>query len=194
MKDRSDIIPELRARLKYDTAAGVMIWKDRPLSDFNGNERYAPVARESWRKRYLGNPAFDGVNKSGHKAGKYRNMEMYAHHVIWALHYGYWPTTPVNHENGDPSDNRVSNLSMKAQREVTRNQSLHRDNTSGQSGVYQRKDTGKWVARIGGEGSADYRYLGGAFETLAEAALARQRAEAELGYHEDHGKRPSRSA
>jgi len=32
-------------------------------------------------------------------------------HVIWMLHRGFWPASPLYHINGNPSDDHIENLS-----------------------------------------------------------------------------------
>lgn len=81
----------------------------------------------------------------------------------------------VDHINGDRTDNRRSNL-----RVVTNQQNqMNRKATSntGIKGVYLRKDTGSYSAKIKINGKS--RYLGN-FRTLDEAAECRLRAEIEL--------------
>jgi hypothetical protein len=67
---------------------------------------------------------------------------------------------------------------------------MNRKNTSGVVGVHFRKDTKKWVARIGSRGSAKNI---GCFELFEDAVTARGIAAAKMGYHPNHGKRPSRN-
>ena len=71
-----------------------------------------------------------------------------AHRLAWFYVHGKWPTKHLDHANGDPSDNRISNL-----REATRSQNMAnarkpRNNTSGLKGVSRRSDGKKWVAQI----------------------------------------------
>lgn len=184
-------LERLRARLQYDPATGAMHWKERPLSDFEGYKRPAAIMHAWWSKRFQGKPAFASKNASGHMTGQFENVAVYAHHVVWALEHGEWPALAVNHIDGDPANNQIANLRLASQREVTRNQSMHAHNRSGRIGIHRRRDTGKWVAKIGREGVEGYQYLG-CFDAMDEAIGARLRAEENTEYHQNHGSRPSR--
>jgi len=35
-----------------------------------------------------------------------------AHHIAWAMHYNEWAPDMIDHINGQPSDNRISNLRL----------------------------------------------------------------------------------
>lgn len=54
----------------------------------------------------------------------------------------------VDHINGDPSDNRKCNLRVCTHDKNLKNQKLHKDNTSGYSGVHWDKNKRRWVAEI----------------------------------------------
>lgn len=180
-------INEVKRRVHYDRKNGVLRYRPRPFSDFEHMKRNE-VMWKMWNTRFAGK-RWGSISKSGHMKGDIDGSEVYAHHVVWALETGSWPDFQVNHIDGDPQNNRFKNLRYAEQSQVAKNQSLHRDNTSGVSGVQRRKDTGKWTARI--ETSKGTKYLG-CFESKDDAVEARRLAEAQYGYHVNHGKRPSR--
>lgn len=80
----------------------------------------------------------------------------------------------VDHINGNTLDNRKSNLRKATHQQNMMNQKIHKNNTSGVSGVTFNKRNQCWVARIG------YRmkriYLG-SFSNYEDAVKARKEAE-----------------
>lgn len=78
-----------------------------------------------------------------------------AHRLAWLYVYARPPINEIDHINGDPSDNRISNL-----RDVTRAHNQmnirkpHKDNKSGYLGV--SKDGDKWAATIRFDGKTQY--------------------------------------
>lgn len=106
------------------------------------------------------------------------------HRLAWRLQTGEWPEGVIDHINGDPTDNRFENLRDVPQRLNSRNQKKHSRNTSGQTGVYWRRDVARWQARIStDEGQKSLGY----FDTFEEAVETRKTAERENEYHINHG-------
>lgn len=64
----------------------------------------------------------------------------------------------VDHINGDPLDNRKSNLRLCSQGENVMNQRRRTNNTSGFKGVSFSKDRRKWVANI--QSCGRFKFLG----------------------------------
>lgn len=80
----------------------------------------------------------------------------------------------VDHINRNKKDNRTSNLRNTNKSVNAFNCNLRKNNTSGKTGVYFRKDTRRWTAEI----KKDYKKISlGCFETYEEAARAREKAE-----------------
>jgi hypothetical protein len=107
-----------------------------------------------------------------------------AHRVAWKLFYEADPDGFIDHINGDPGDNRVTNLRDCSHSENLQNQRMHSNNTSGVKGVtkelhhwYRKKP---WKASIA---VASRRFTLGRYATIEEAEAAVSAARQKL-----HGK------
>jgi hypothetical protein len=77
-----------------------------------------------------------GTKKKGDRAGGatgvgYRTVGMCGkkiaeHRIVWALVYGEWPPTILDHINGDGTDNRVENLRLSSEGHNKLNTIKHR--------------------------------------------------------------------
>jgi len=73
----------------------------------------------------------------------------------------------IDHKDTNRLNNRRSNLRIVTRQQNTFNRSIQSNNTSGYTGVYQRKDTKRWQAYIKCDGK---RIHIGYFDTAEEAA------------------------
>lgn len=152
--------------LSWDIDRGVLVWKPRSRLGMAGGGIWV----ESWNVKYAGKPA--GTIREGKWRGvriSFQGRMLLAHRIIWFLHYGAWPECGIDHINGDPSDNRVSNMRLASQAENSRNTRRSRNNTSGRKGVSWHKQRQRWRATI----MVDYRtkHLG-LFDSIDEASQA----------------------
>jgi hypothetical protein len=106
------------------------------------------------------------------------------HRLAWLYMTGEWPKDQIDHINHDRSDNRFSNLREATNSVNGKNISLPRTNSSGVIGVHRHSHNDCWVAQIVVDGKA--RHLG-CFKNVEAAALARQNAEIQHGFHVNHG-------
>jgi hypothetical protein len=156
----------LRAALSYDAETGKIRWLR-----LAGGRGVGDVAGSLKRTGYV-HIKFDG--------------RLYqAHRIAWALHYGKWPASNIDHVNGDPADNRIENLRCVPQSENNKNAKRRKDNTSGTTGVVWYKANKKWGAKIHHDGS--YVFLG-LFDRMEDAVRVRKQAEVQLRFHENHGR------
>lgn len=86
---------------------------------------------------------------------------------------GGQPGQYIDHINGDPGDNRRSNLRFASPSENQRNRSIPAHNTTGYKGVYRRKDRKKLYASIQVRGK---KIPLGTYNSAIEAAGAYDRA------------------
>lgn len=163
----------LRKALRYEPETGKLFWRERDDVPKEVNTRWA------------GKEAFTCVMGAGYKKGRINKTPFYAHRVIMAMVNGEWPPEEVDHISGDKTDNRLSNLRLVTKAENQRNKRRRSDNTSGHIGVYWAKREGKWCARITAGGRKKNL---GLFSRKADAIAARKAAEAEHGFHENHGR------
>ena len=106
---------------------------------------------------------------------RFQGVKYLAHRLAWLFGHGEdLGEKLVDHINGDPLDNRLSNLRLVTATEnmwnVAQPQSLNR---SGFRGVYRHGQSGKWVAEISRNGAKQHL---GVFSTAELAAAAYQEA------------------
>lgn len=134
--------------------------------------------------------------KKGKEAGTlcaYKNGAVYrrvrigdkkymTHQIIWLMLYGEWPTSEIDHINGNTLDNRSVNLRVVSLAENRRNNALYKNNSTGITGVRFCIASGRYHSYVCNT------YLG-SFSTKEEAAKKRYEAEPLFGIHPNSGKR-----
>ena len=144
----SDISERLKQRLRYDEMTGQFFW-------LNYGAR-------------TGKPA-GSIRKDGYVEIKVDRKHYLAHRLAWFFTYGVWPGPHLDHDNHNPTDNRISNL---VDRGVVGN-ALNRNgrnsnNTTGYRGI-TKLPTGRYMAVVQG------KYLG-SFGEIKNAAKAVEKA------------------
>ena len=175
----------LRQLLDYDPETGALTWRERDPCCFPEGKNGKAWNASKWNGRFAGKRAFTTKMASGHLSAGLFGKTRFAHRVVWKWMTGEDPKT-VDHINGDPTDNRWSNLRSVSQTINSRNCKISKNNTSGANGVRLDKRRSTWVASI----TVDRRkkYIG-EFPDYKQAVKARRAAEKAHGFHENHGRR-----
>lgn len=153
-------VERIRELIQYDPETGLLHWRVNRLS-FAGKAKAGEVA---------------GTPKDGYISVIVEQRVYRAHRLAWLLTTGSFPPkgTEIDHINRDRSDNRWTNLRLVTRSQNNMNMGLRSDNKSGHKGVGQRKDTGRWYARV----TVDRRViLLGHFDSFDDAVAARKAAE-----------------
>ena len=147
---------------KYDPVTGYLYWRVNVGVKIKAGQRAGHI------------------NKRGYACVRVNGKEYRAHRVIWLMCYGFWPNQ-IDHINHARSDNRLENLRSVDVTANNRNAGPRRDNTSRVTGVHWCAADQKWVATIAG------KYIMSSDDWF-NAACARKAAEAEHGFHPNHGR------
>ena len=157
------------ALLDVDLVSGRLFWKPRGISKFD-------------TRRAGGEAGF--VRGDGYVQVRLDGVLYYRHRIIQAVSCGGDQLMEVDHINGVPGDDRADNLRYADKSEQQRNLKTPKTNTSGRVGV-SRYRNGRWQAAIW----AGNKIISlGRFDTFEEASQARATAEAQYGYHPNHGR------
>lgn len=168
---RSPIDPtSLRQLLRYEPDTGQMFWNVRPASMFPTSGRGGSAGCAArWNACHANAEAFCAVNSRGYRTGTLLNAHAAAHRVAWTLFYGEWPSSEIDHVNGNRADNRISNLRSATPQQNACNRGMRSDNKSGVKGVSWFAASRKWKATIAASGRQHYL---GLFHDIADAERA----------------------
>lgn len=131
--------------------------------------------------RRLSKPA-GGVDENGYGIICIDGIRYKTHRLVWLYVYGVWPDGLVDHIDGNPSNNDVSNLREASQSENLRNRGAQSNNKSGFKGVCWDSRKKRWLSQIAINGKNKHL---GYFQTVEEAHSAYCRGSTK--YHGDFG-------
>src|SRR5262249_22527605 len=116
------------------------------IADVTAELTYYPQA-DAWVRNRWGRLA-GSTNSQGRFQVRVDGRLYQAHRLVWLLHTGRFPVGEIDHINGDPLDNRISNLREATRAQNTANAKRRRDNSSGYKGV--SRNGNRWSAHVGG--------------------------------------------
>jgi len=159
----------LKELLDYDPETGIFTWRVT-----RGKARKGSPAgwrrTDNWGKVYISVKVDDRVYLT--------------HRLAFLWMEGSVPEADTDHEDGDGTNNRWSNLKRVSHQQNQRNQKRSSINTSGVTGVIWNKGSQKWQAQIKVDGRSNYL---GLFISKDDAIAARKAAEPEYNFHQNHG-------
>lgn len=132
----------LRQLLRYEPETGNFLWRYREHWMFTSRR-----SANSWNAKHSGKPALIMVNDKGYRSGRVLGTLCAAHRVAWAMTHDRWPVGDIDHIDGNPSNNKISNLRAATRSQNQHNQKAVRGGTSKYKGVSQR-ESGAWRAMI----------------------------------------------
>ena len=97
---------------------------------------------------------------------------------------GFDTSLQVDHIDHDRLNNRIENLRLVTNSINGKNTKMHKNNTTGVTGVTFDKNRNKYKAQIVVNHKLDNL---GRFNTFEEAVQARLQAEIKYGFHRNHG-------
>lgn len=175
----------LKKLLRLDEVTGKLYFKERPEELFSSERQPAHISCSSWNAKYANKEAMNTKQGMGYLHGALMGEKVLAHRAVYAISNNEWPKGEVDHINGIKTDNRPENLRATSHETNMRNQRLRKTNTSGFNGVSYNKSRKQYEVYIYANGRKTNL---GRFATLDEAIEAREVANKEHGYHENHGR------
>lgn len=153
-----------KEHLDYDPETGWLTWKR--LKEYNRHDR-------QFNTKFAGKRA-GTIDIHGYRQLKLNKKVYYAHRIIWLWWTGEWPKEQIDHINGIPDDNRISNLRDVTHFKNQQNRTKpNKNNKSGHIGIDYCKRENKWRARFMVEGKVNNL---GLFSSLESAKLAYESA------------------
>lgn len=159
---------QLAKLVTYNPDTGSFNWLPRPLLMFIKERDW-----RTWNTRFAFKPA-GRVDSFGYVSIAFGRQKVKAHRLAYFMVHGGCPRL-LDHVNGRPSDNRITNLRPATPSQNNMNRAIGRRNKSGGKGISWHKRAGKWQVHVRAAGVAHYC---GLFVDI-DAARAARAAKAE---------------
>lgn len=117
------IVERMHALFELDQETGQLTWRENTR---NAGRLAGWVCKSSGYRMV-------GVSVNG------RNRNLRAHHIVWALVHGAWPSLQIDHRNRIRDDNRPSNLREATGAQNQGNVPVKRNSATGIKGVHRRR-------------------------------------------------------
>lgn len=133
--------------LTYDALTGILTWKVRPTTHFD-TDHHCNLCNSRYSKKEAGTVNKDGRRQSskGYWCITIDKKRYQSHLIIWIMVYGKLPDNPIDHNDENSLNNKISNLIERSESDNLRKRS-HGSNTSGIKGVHLDRNK-RWVAQI----------------------------------------------
>jgi hypothetical protein len=163
-----------------DVENGILYWKARPLSHFNNNT--SDYSSWNMTNAYSIAGSFITTDLTLGNA-HYRRVRIHdktykLHRIIFKMFYGHEPDI-IDHIDGDPRNNKPSNLRSIPLAENLKNKSVYKNTKSQINGIKEVKNG--WQVR-----NKNVRKI---FKTKEEAIECKQKWNIENGFHPNHGRK-----
>lgn len=119
------------------------------------------------------------IRPDGYRYIKICQRAYNASRLAWLYQEGYFPENEVDHINRVTNDDRWENLRHVSRQCNARNRGIHKNNSSGVTGIYWHKEKSKWRAKIK---VASKTIHIGYYSTKEAAAKARWQAEKKYNF------------
>ena len=144
---------EILSVLDYEPKTGVFRWRSRlkrPTWWTQSTSAMNSWTPEKWNRRWAGKIAGTPNCRTGEIVMRFGKGDIKAHHIAWLVSYGEWPSSLLDHKNGNVADNRIANLRAATASQNVMNGKLRSTNKSGYKGVHYRPESKKnpWRACI----------------------------------------------
>ena len=146
-------------------------WLDHITSNYTYDREKGQVFNNKTGKPCSGTDSHGYIRLTVHLHPKKRSIAK--HHMVWFFEYGEWPTSQLDHIDGNKLNNHFTNLRLVTSRENI--QSYHRlkKSSSKYLGVSWSKAKKKWVGHIWIDKNLNFL---GYFDCELEAARAYDKA------------------
>lgn len=145
------VLDSIRELIRYEPETGMFYW----LKYRGGNAKPGRVAGTT--------------NAAGYVQITVNCKLYYAHRLAWLFSHGEMPDFEIDHRDGDPSNNRISNLRPATASQQKFNTKIRKNSSTGVKGVSYDSQRGKFMARVKTEGVYVLRKR---FDSLEEAETA----------------------
>lgn len=180
-KQRNIPVEFLYKQFTYDPLSGELQLNPKTPEDFSGGNKKSKATK--WNRQFAGHVISPGAD--GYSRTNIRGVIMLVHQIAWAMHYGEWAFSMLDHIDGDGTNNRINNLRKADYSMNSRNMKLNSSNTSGVCGlsVNEGKNRISFTVTIQEDGISYPK----TFSDFFEAVCYRKSYEKENGYTERHG-------